>query len=84
MTRLGFFVAALCAALVVLGATGAGAATRATVVNITNDGPADNGDNEVDIAINPTNTSNLIAAWNDYARTTLKFPAEDGFKIFAP
>jgi carboxypeptidase C (cathepsin A) len=25
-----------------------------------------------------------VAAWNDYARSTLKFPAEDGFKIFAP
>ena len=24
-----------------------------------------------------------IAAWNDYARTTLKFRGEDGFKIFA-
>jgi carboxypeptidase C (cathepsin A) len=28
--------------------------------------------------------SAYVAAWNDYARTTLKFPAEDGFKIFAP
>jgi carboxypeptidase C (cathepsin A) len=25
-----------------------------------------------------------VAAWNDYARSTLEFPAEDGFKIFAP
>ena len=25
-----------------------------------------------------------VAAWNDYSRTTLRFPAEDGFKIFAP
>lgn len=66
MKRLGFFAAALCAALFVLGAAGAGAATQVTVANITNDGPADNGDNEVDIAINPTNASNLIAAWNDY------------------
>jgi hypothetical protein len=66
MTRLGFFVTALCVALVVLGGASAGAATRVTVANITNDGPADNGDNEVDIAINPTNASNLIAAWNDY------------------
>jgi carboxypeptidase C (cathepsin A) len=28
--------------------------------------------------------SAYVAAWNDYARTTLRFPAEDGFKIFAP
>ena len=28
--------------------------------------------------------SAYVAAWNDYARATLKFPAEDGFKIFAP
>jgi len=25
-----------------------------------------------------------VAAWNDYARSSLRFPAEDGFKIFAP
>jgi len=25
-----------------------------------------------------------VAAWNDYSRSTLRFPAEDGFKIFAP
>ncbi|HUQ08726.1 MAG TPA: hypothetical protein VM146_00325 [Steroidobacteraceae bacterium] len=28
--------------------------------------------------------SAYVAAWNDYARSTLKFPAEDGFRIFAP
>jgi carboxypeptidase C (cathepsin A) len=28
--------------------------------------------------------SAYVAAWNDYARGTLKFPAEDGFRIFAP
>src|SRR6185503_3192913 len=28
--------------------------------------------------------SAYVAAWNDYSRTTLRFPAEDGFKIFAP
>ena len=27
--------------------------------------------------------SAYVAAWNDYARSTLKYPAEDGFKIFA-
>ena len=37
-----------------------------TSANITNDGPANNGDNEVDIAINPTDSSNMIAGWNDY------------------
>ncbi len=28
--------------------------------------------------------SAYVAAWNDYARLTLRYPAEDGFKIFAP
>lgn len=28
--------------------------------------------------------SAYVAAWNDYSRTSLRFPAEDGFKIFAP
>jgi hypothetical protein len=42
------------------------AASVGAVANISNDGPADNGDNEVDIAVNPTNPQNLIAAWNDY------------------
>lgn len=28
--------------------------------------------------------SAYVAAWNDYARVTLKYPAEDGFRIFAP
>ncbi|HEX6638684.1 MAG TPA: hypothetical protein VF033_13585 [Steroidobacteraceae bacterium] len=28
--------------------------------------------------------SAYVAAWNDYARSQLRFPAEDGFKIFAP
>jgi len=27
--------------------------------------------------------SAYVAAWNDYSRSTLKFPAADGFKIFA-
>jgi hypothetical protein len=46
----------------VLVSTGA-AATVVTSANITNDS---DGDNEVDIAVNPTNPQNLIAAWNDY------------------
>jgi hypothetical protein len=67
MKKLVLALVGLCALLVVLGAPGASAATRIqTVANITNDGPADNGDNEVDIAINPRNPSNLISAWNDY------------------
>ncbi|MFM5950376.1 MAG: S10 family peptidase [Novosphingobium sp.] len=28
--------------------------------------------------------SAYVATWNDYARTVLRYPAEDGFKIFAP
>ena len=28
--------------------------------------------------------SAYVAAWNDYSRLTLRYPAEDGFKIFAP
>jgi hypothetical protein len=41
----------------------AGAVQLLTAANITRD---DNGDNEVDIAINPKDSLNLIAAWNDY------------------
>lgn len=61
-------VAALLAGLgLVFAASAAQAAPQIkTVANISNDGPADNGDNEVDIAINPTNASNMIAGWNDY------------------
>jgi BNR repeat-like domain len=67
MKKLGFLVACMCALLFLFGVAGASATTRVlSVTNITNDGPADNGDNEVDIAINPTNTKNWIAAWNDY------------------
>jgi hypothetical protein len=51
----------------VFAASAAQAAPRVQEpVNISNDGPATNGDNEVDIAINPTNPSNMIAGWNDY------------------
>lgn len=60
-------VAALVALALVFGATAAQAAPNVlTTTNISNDGPADNGDNEVDIAINPTNPQNMIAGWNDY------------------
>jgi hypothetical protein len=45
------------------GVSAAQAARVQNVVNITHD---DNGDNELDIAINPTNPSNMVAGWNDY------------------
>jgi hypothetical protein len=63
MKRFGVAIAVICTLLL---PTAALAASVVTVANISNDGPADNGDNEVDIAVNPTNTQNLIAAWNDY------------------
>ena len=61
-------IAALLAALgLVFAASAAQAAPQVqNLANISNDGPADNGDNEVDIAINPTNALNMIAGWNDY------------------
>lgn len=61
-------IASLLAALgLVFAASAAQAAPQVqNLANISNDGPADNGDNEVDIAINPTNPKNMIAAWNDY------------------
>jgi hypothetical protein len=61
-----FGVALLVGSLAVSLPAAALAASVASTANITNDGPADNGDNEVDIAVNPINPSNLIAAWNDY------------------
>jgi hypothetical protein len=62
--RLGIALTLLFAVLAL--AASSGAASVQAVANISNDGPAENGDNEVDIAINPTNSQNLIAAWNDY------------------
>ena len=51
-------------ALALIGAVPASAAPAVvTQAFITND---KNGDNEVDIAINPTDPTNLVAAWNDY------------------
>jgi len=61
-----FGVALLVVSLAVSLPAAALAASVASTADITNDGPADNGDNEVDIAVNPINPSNLIAAWNDY------------------
>ncbi|MGB2875663.1 MAG: sialidase family protein [Gaiellaceae bacterium] len=56
----------MCSLLLVFGAAGASATTVVSVTDVTNDSAANLGNNEPDIAINPTNTSNLIAAWNDY------------------
>jgi hypothetical protein len=50
----------------IVGVSAAQAASVANVVNVSNDGPDNNGDNELDIAINPVNPSNMIAGWNDY------------------
>jgi hypothetical protein len=63
MKRFGVAIAVICTLLL---PTGALATSVGYVTNISNDGPADNGDNEVDIAVNPANPRNLIAAWNDY------------------
>jgi hypothetical protein len=63
MKRFGVAVAVICVLSLPAGAL---ATSVVSLANISNDGPADNGDNEVDIAINPTNAQNLIAAWNDY------------------
>jgi hypothetical protein len=60
--RLALVLALMLAATGVLVASGA-AATLVTTANITAD---TDGDNEVDITVNPTNPQNLIAAWNDY------------------
>jgi hypothetical protein len=67
MRRVSLVLALVCAVVVVVAPPAGAAPSRVlTLANISNDGPADNGDNEVDIAINPTNPQNLIAAWNDY------------------
>jgi hypothetical protein len=59
--RLGL---AFALALALVGVVPAAAApTVLTLASITRD---TDGDNEVDIAVNPTDPSNLIAAWNDY------------------
>jgi hypothetical protein len=63
MKRFSVAIAVIC---VLSLPTGALATSVVSVANISNDGPADNGDNEVDIAINPTQPQNLISAWNDY------------------
>lgn len=67
MRRLWFVAVLACAAVVVMPIQASSTSSSVkTLANISNDGPDSNGDNEVDIAINPTNPDNLIAAWNDY------------------
>jgi hypothetical protein len=61
--KLKIFLAVVAAIVLAVGVSAAQAATVQNVVNITHD---DNGDNELDIAINPTNPANMIAGWNDY------------------
>jgi hypothetical protein len=65
--RIRVLACAFAALALVFGASAAQAAPGVmTLANMSNDGPAGNGDNEVDIAINPTNPANMIAGWNDY------------------
>jgi hypothetical protein len=67
MRRVWLLAVLACAAVVVMPVHASSTSSSVkTLANITNDGPDSNGDNEVDIAINPTNPDNLIAAWNDY------------------
>jgi hypothetical protein len=61
--RLQFWLAVVAALALAIGVSAAQAGTVQNVANITRD---DNGDNELDIAINPTNSSNMVAGWNDY------------------
>ena len=64
--KLKTLVAVAAALALAVGVSAAQAARVVNVVNVSNDGPADNGDNELDIAINPTNPLNMVAGWNDY------------------
>jgi hypothetical protein len=65
--KLRILVAVLAAAALGVGVSAAQAIPRVlTIANVSNDGPASNGDNELDIAINPTNALNMVAGWNDY------------------
>jgi hypothetical protein len=65
--KLRILVAVLAAGALGVGVSAAQAVPRVlTIANVSNDGPASNGDNELDIAINPTNALNMVAGWNDY------------------
>jgi hypothetical protein len=60
--KLRILVAVLAAVALGVGVSAAQAVPRVlTVTNMSNDGPVSNGDNEVDIAVNPTNPTNMIA-----------------------
>ena len=61
--KVKILLAAAAALMLAVGVSAAQAARVQNVVNVTHD---DNGDNELDIAINPTNPSNMVAGWNDY------------------
>ena len=61
--KVKILLAAAAALMLAVGVSAAQAARVQNVVNVTHDG---NGDNELDIAINPTNPSNMVAGWNDY------------------
>jgi hypothetical protein len=61
--KLKIYFAVAAALVLAVGVSAAQAASVQNVVNITHD---DNGDNELDIAINPLNPANMIAGWNDY------------------
>jgi hypothetical protein len=64
--KLNVLVAMAAAFALAVGVSAAQAARVSNVVNVSNDAPDSNGDNELDIAINPANPSNMIAGWNDY------------------
>ncbi|HEY5659754.1 MAG TPA: sialidase family protein [Gaiellaceae bacterium] len=61
--KLKIFIAVVAAVVLAVGVSAAQAASVQNIANITRD---DNGDNELDIAVNPTNPDNMIAGWNDY------------------
>jgi hypothetical protein len=61
--KLKIFFAVAAALVLAVGVSAAQAASVQNVANITRD---DNGDNEVDIAVNPLHPANMIAGWNDY------------------
>jgi hypothetical protein len=61
--KLKIFIAVVAAVVLAVGVSAAQAASVQNIANITRD---DNGDNELDIAVNPANPDNMIAGWNDY------------------
>jgi len=64
--KLKILVAVAATFALAVGVSAAQAAPIFNVLNVSNDAPASNGDNELDIAINPANPSNMVAGWNDY------------------